>query len=73
MPNTSQFEGILQQIDTLPLAELLVLKAKVNILIESKGSKDNSLERVIELVNEWMTDESSYHEETYPQIEAGLN
>ncbi|MEH2333368.1 hypothetical protein [Nostoc sp.] len=39
--------------------------------LESKG--DDSLEKVMELVDEWMADESGYDEQTYPQIEAGLN
>lgn len=34
--------------------------------------KDNSLEKVIGLVNEWMADESGYDERVYPDIEAGL-
>ncbi|MEH2111538.1 hypothetical protein [Nostoc sp.] len=38
---------------------------------EVKG--DDSLERVIELVDEWMADESGYDEQTYPQIETALN
>ncbi|MEH1780211.1 MAG: hypothetical protein V7K67_04685 [Nostoc sp.] len=38
---------------------------------EAKG--DDSLERVIELVDEWMADESGYDEQTYPQIETALN
>lgn len=69
MSNTSQLEGMIKQIQALSLVELLVLKAKVNILIESKTNKDTSLENVIELVNEWMTDQSDYDEETYAQIE----
>ncbi|MEQ8538836.1 MAG: hypothetical protein RIB93_15480 [Coleofasciculus sp. D1-CHI-01] len=36
-------------------------------------TEDDSLKDVIELVNGWMADESGYDEETYPQIEAGLN
>lgn len=36
------------------------------------NEEDNSLEQVIQLVDEWMTDESGYDEETYPQIEAAL-
>lgn len=40
---------------------------------ESEAKGDNSLEQVIELVDEWMTDESGYDEQTYPQIETGLN
>jgi adenylosuccinate synthase len=34
---------------------------------------DDSVEEVIELVDEWMADESDYDQETYPQIEAALN
>ncbi|AFZ58075.1 hypothetical protein H6G54_15875 [Anabaena cylindrica FACHB-243] len=33
----------------------------------------NSLEKFIELVDEWMADESDYDQKTYPQIEAALN
>lgn len=39
--------------------------------LETKG--DDSLENVIELIDEWMADESGYDEQTYPQIETGLN
>ncbi|MEQ8380908.1 MAG: hypothetical protein RH949_00890 [Coleofasciculus sp. A1-SPW-01] len=39
----------------------------------SPKTEDDSLKDVIELVNGWMADESGYDEETYPQIEAGLN
>ena len=38
---------------------------------EAKG--DDSLEKVVELVDEWMADESGYDEQTYPQIEIALN
>ncbi|YAF96337.1 MAG: hypothetical protein AB3A66_01165 [Nodularia sp. CChRGM 3473] len=41
--------------------------------VEPKTNGDDSLEKVIGLVDEWMADESRYDEETYPQIEAGLN
>ena len=34
---------------------------------------DYSLENVINLVDEWMTDESGYDEEVYPEIENELN
>ncbi|MEA5623614.1 hypothetical protein [Nostoc sp. UHCC 0251] len=40
---------------------------------KSEAKKDDSLEKVIELVDEWIADESGYDEQTYPQIEAGLN
>lgn len=39
----------------------------------ANNKKDNSLEKVIGLVNEWMADESGYDERVYPEIEAGLN
>ena len=35
--------------------------------------ENESLENVIKLVDEWMSDESGYDEETYPQISAALN
>ncbi|MEH2318060.1 hypothetical protein [Nostoc sp.] len=40
--------------------------------LESEAKEDDSLEQVIELVDEWMADESGYDEETYPQIQAAL-
>ncbi|MEH2244421.1 hypothetical protein [Nostoc sp.] len=39
---------------------------------ESEAKENDSLEQVIELVNEWMAEESGYDEETYPQIETAL-
>jgi hypothetical protein len=41
-------------------------------LLEQNNNKNNSLERVKKLVEEWMEDESNYDQETYPQIEEGL-
>ncbi|MEH1812651.1 MAG: hypothetical protein V7K26_29330 [Nostoc sp.] len=38
---------------------------------EAKG--DDSLEKLVGLVDEWMADESGYDEQTYPQIETALN
>ncbi len=154
MPKTSQFDGIIQQLNALSLAELLAVRARVDTLIEgqslplgkgqrrfffrsansyitqntpyrgsyrrntfifsengdvnmlatspsinpitsttnrfldwlqalrqnqvtqffeSEAKRDDSLEQVIELVDELMTDESGYDEETYPQIKTGLN
>ncbi|MEH1943486.1 MAG: hypothetical protein V7L01_25155 [Nostoc sp.] len=40
---------------------------------KSEAKRDDSLEKVIELVDEWMADELGYDEQTYPQIETGLN
>jgi hypothetical protein len=40
---------------------------------ELEADKDDSLKKVIGLVDEWMDDESGYDEETYPQIETALN
>lgn len=41
---------------------------------ELKATENGDLlEKVIDLVDEWMADESGYDEETYPQIEAALN
>ncbi len=36
-------------------------------------AEDETLDDAIKLVEEWMSDESGYDEETYPQIEAALN
>ncbi|MCC5644959.1 hypothetical protein LC607_18845 [Nostoc sp. CHAB 5824] len=40
---------------------------------KSQAKGDDSLEKVIELVDEWMADESGYDEQIYPEIEVGLN
>ena len=40
---------------------------------EEVDAENESLEDAIKLVEEWMSDESGYDEETYPQIEAALN
>ncbi|WP_228019464.1 hypothetical protein [Sphaerospermopsis sp. LEGE 08334] len=42
-------------------------------LSELKPENNDSLEKIIALVDEWMADESEYDQETYPQIEAALN
>ncbi|MEH2460899.1 hypothetical protein [Nostoc sp.] len=155
MPKTSQLDVIMQQLDALSLAELLAVRARVDVLIEGqslplgkgqpplfrwrnvqitdataycgsfsrktfirnqnndidivaplttintprtnttedplptwlRGSRqnqlaqfseseakvDDTLEKVIGLVDEWMADESGYDEQTYPQIETSLN
>ncbi|WP_414542178.1 hypothetical protein [Nostoc sp. CCY0012] len=41
--------------------------------VEPKTNGDDSLEKVLGLVDEWMADESGYDEETYPEIETALN
>jgi hypothetical protein len=152
MPKTSQFDGIMQQLNALSLAELLAVRARVDTLIEgqslplgkgqrrffrsgnsyitqntsyrgsyrrnifisensdvdilaapptinpitsttnrfldwlralrqnqvtqffeSEAKADDSLEQVLELVDEWMVDESRYDEQTYPQVKGALN
>ncbi|MEH2322857.1 MAG: hypothetical protein V7K32_04520 [Nostoc sp.] len=40
---------------------------------ESEAKGDDSLEKVIGLVDEWMADECGYDEQTYPQIKTALN
>ncbi|MFM5981493.1 MAG: hypothetical protein ACKO9I_13205 [Sphaerospermopsis kisseleviana] len=42
-------------------------------LSELKPENNNSLEKIIALVDECIADESGYDQETYPQIEAALN
>lgn len=37
-----------------------------------KRTEENTLQSVINLVDEWMSDESGYDDETYPQIESAL-
>lgn len=59
---TNHFLDLLQQLKQNQVAQFVELEAK----------EDDSLEQVIELVDEWMADESGYDEETYPQIETAL-
>lgn len=154
MPKTSQLDVIMQQLDALSLAELLAVRARVDILIEgqslplgkaqpllfrwrnvqitdataycgsfsrkifirnqnndidilaplatintprtnvvnplptwlreswqnqlaqfseSEAKVDDTLEKVIGLVDEWMADKSGYDQQIYPQIETSLN
>jgi hypothetical protein len=92
MPKTSPLAVVKEQLDTLSLAELLEVQARVAALIQGKSSNqtpfstfeshnplelktdgDDSLEQVINLVDEWTNDESDYDKETYPQIETALN
>jgi hypothetical protein len=40
---------------------------------ESEAKVDDTLKKVTGLVDEWIADESGYDEQTYPQIETGLN
>ncbi|OYD96688.1 hypothetical protein CDG76_07915 [Nostoc sp. 'Peltigera membranacea cyanobiont' 210A] len=40
---------------------------------ESEAKVDDTLKKVIGLVDEWIADESGYDEQSYPQIETGLN
>ncbi|MGM3305956.1 hypothetical protein ACSQ6I_08240 [Anabaena sp. WFMT] len=46
---------------------------KIEPVSSTQQENDNSLEKIIELVDEWMADESNYDQENYPQIEAALN
>ena len=69
MAKTSPVDEMTQQLDALSLKQLLEVRAKVDALIKEKSL----LEKVIELVDEWINDESGYDEETYPHIEAALN
>ena len=42
-------------------------------LVTVDKTEDTPVKNIIDLVNDWMCDESGYDEETYPQIEATLN
>jgi hypothetical protein len=86
MTETKPLDEIIQRLDALSLEQLLEARIKIDSLIQSKytlmksidqslspETENDSLKEVIELVNVWIADESGYDEETYPQIEAGLN
>ncbi|GAX36241.1 hypothetical protein [Nodularia sp. NIES-3585] len=65
MPKTSSF-NVSSQTRDIDIADF-------EEFVEPKTNGDDSLEKVIGLVDEWMTDESGYDEQTYPQIEVALN
>jgi hypothetical protein len=46
---------------------------KTELVSSPNKDNDESLEKLIKLVDEWMADESDYDQQTYPQIEAALN
>jgi len=48
-------------------------KNKKKKLINQPSVRDNSLQNAINFVDEWMTDESGYDEEVYPDIKNELN
>ncbi|MBH8572651.1 hypothetical protein I8752_06415 [Nostocaceae cyanobacterium CENA369] len=58
-------------LDKLKLEELE--QNKIVQFLESEKNRANSLEKVTELIDEWMADESNYDDETYHQIEVSLN
>ncbi len=51
-------------------AQSILERAK--ILSAERNKNDESVEDLIELVDEWMNEESSYDEEVYPRIDAAL-
>jgi hypothetical protein len=55
------------------LTNLLPYSLSVPTYLKNESPKNESLDDAIKLVEEWMSDESGYDEETYPQIEAALN
>ncbi|WP_375474058.1 hypothetical protein [uncultured Nostoc sp.] len=57
----------------LPTWLRVLRQNQVAQFLESESKGDDSLEKVMELVDEWMVDESGYDEPTYPQIETNLN
>ncbi|AFZ27179.1 hypothetical protein Cylst_5135 [Cylindrospermum stagnale PCC 7417] len=87
-PSFAQLAEISHQVNMIygkssqSLAQLAEISHQVNMIVgagynmmpSGHGTKaeDDSLEQVIQLVDEWMADESGYDEETYPQIEAAL-
>lgn len=51
----------------------LVVARGDHFSLEDVDAEDETLDDAIKLVEEWMSDESGYDEETYPQIESALN
>ncbi len=56
----------------------LLFASDIEQIVDEEKSKssleeDDSLERIIELVDEWMSDDSGYDETVLPEIKAGLN
>nr|WP_322718819.1 hypothetical protein [Nostoc sp. ChiQUE02]MDZ8231808.1 hypothetical protein [Nostoc sp. ChiQUE02] len=63
----------------IPLPALIpgsTIKGHINKVVQFsqlETKTDDSLKKVIELVDEWMDDAEGYDEETYTQIETALN
>ncbi|MBE9126849.1 hypothetical protein IQ257_10635 [Coleofasciculus sp. LEGE 07092] len=55
---------------SLVTAQSILERAK--ILSVEQNKTDESVEDLIELVDEWMNEDSPYDEEVYPQIDAAL-
>ena len=69
----SEFTSV-QPVKSLSTNSTKIKKDQESLEIKNESEvKDNSLENAINLVDEWMTDESGYDEEVYPEIENALN
>jgi hypothetical protein len=65
----SEFTSV-QPVTSLSTNSTKIKKHQESLDIKNESEvKDNSLENAINLVDEWMTDESGYDEEVYPEIE----
>lgn len=58
----------------IPTSQEYAISSMPDVKVKNQPNvSDNSLENAINLVDEWMTDESGYDEEVYPEIENELN
>ena len=65
----SEFTSV-QPVKSLSTNSTKIKKDQESLEIKNESEvKDNSLVNAINLVDEWMTDESGYDEEVYPEIE----
>ncbi|MHC5826127.1 MAG: hypothetical protein ACYT04_62300, partial [Nostoc sp.] len=61
MPKTSQFDGVMQQLNALSLAELLAVRARVDTLIEGQSLPlGKSQRRLFRSVNTSITQNTPY-------------
>ncbi|TAE61793.1 MAG: hypothetical protein EAZ76_05335 [Nostocales cyanobacterium] len=56
-----------------PISSEMGITFEIKPVSSPKPENNNSLGKIIEIIDEWMADESDYDQETYPQIEAALN
>lgn len=71
--SSSSIKGTIRYTLLSKEAQAIHFYEDIRQLITSEDVRENSLGNIIELVDEWMNDESEYDEVVYSDIEAGLD